>query len=299
MMYLINYLLIAILFGTGTGQDNKKSNSYNQDLPLIIEAFVSIEKGPSYASEETKEVIEKMIEAHGGYEQWRSIKTMSFKNVMHSESLGMLRFWVKEQWIDMETRRSYQEWPVVQSTMTYDGEKAWSTNWQMGNPPNHQHSVYLYYVNLPWLTQDEGVNLSEVEKVSHHAFENEVYKITMSYTESPILGKSAKDTYILFIDSESYLLLGYEYTVGYGPMLDVMNIPKDREFIGPMLRLNNYIGEVNGIKLPMLMSTHNSDKTTQYGDHIMYDFQFNFEFDESKMIKPENAVVDKSVDKRK
>jgi hypothetical protein len=239
-----------------------------------------------------------MIEAHGGYDQWKSIKTMSFKNIMHSESLGMLRFWVKEQWIDMDTRRSYQNWPVMQSSMAYDGEKAWSVNWQAGNPPNHQHSVYYYYVNLPWLTQDENVRLSEVEKIEHLAFENEVYKVVMSYTESPTLGKSAKDTYTLFIDSKSYLLLGYEYTVGYGPMLDVLNIPKDRDVIGPMLRLNNYLGEVNGLKFPILMTTHNTDKTKQYGDHVIYDYRFDFEFDETRMEMPASAVIDNSKDVR-
>lgn len=270
---------------------------------LAIFAMMSLsakatDKGPHYSSDETKEVIEKMIEAHGGYENWKAIKTMSFKSSMYSESLGILRFWIKEQWFDMESRRSYQDWPVVNATMTYDGTRAWSTNWQMGNPPNHQHSVYYYYINLPWLTQDENVVLGKVEKIEHLAFENEVYKIQMSFTESPTLGKSPKDTYTLYIDSESYLLLGYDYTVGYGALLDVLNIPKDREYFGPALRLNNYLGEINGLKFPMLMSTHDTKKTKTYGDHVVYDYQFDFEFDESRMIMPENAVIDQSEDKR-
>lgn len=41
--------------------------------------------------------------------------------------------------------------------------------------------------------------------------------------ESPVLGKSSKDTYTLFIESESNLLPGYEYTVGYSLMLNGLN----------------------------------------------------------------------------
>ena len=33
-------------------------------------------KTAKYASKETKEVIEKMIQAHGGYEKWKNLKTL-------------------------------------------------------------------------------------------------------------------------------------------------------------------------------------------------------------------------------
>ena len=270
---------------------------------LLLMSFIafsnSYANGPVYADAETKVIIQKMIDAHGGYEKWKNIKTMSFTTAMHSESLGALRFWVNDQVVDMKTRRTYQDWPIVGSKMSYDGEKAWSVDWRVGNPPNHQHSVFFYYVNLPWLTQDDNVKLGKAEKVMNKAFQNEVYRVEMSFTEVPTLGKSIKDTYTLFIDSKTFLLVGYEYTVGYGPMLDIMNLPKDKEMIGPMLRLNNYIGDVNGLKFPMLMTTSNTDKTKLYGDHVLYNYQFDSEFDESRMVKPANAIVDQSKDVRK
>ena len=132
---------------------------------------------PKYASKETKEVIEKMITAHGGYEKWKNLKTLTFTSTMHSKSLGFLRFWIKTQTVDMKTRRSYQDWPLIGSKMSFNGKEAWSSNWRVGNPPNHQHSVFYYYVNLPWLTQDKNVRLGKVEKLKHPAFKNEVYKI--------------------------------------------------------------------------------------------------------------------------
>lgn len=252
-----------------------------------------------YASKESKEIIEKMITAHGGMEKWKNLETLTFTSTMHSKSLGFLRFWIKNQTVDMKTRRSYQDWPLVGAQITFDGKEAWSVNWRLGNPPNHQHSVYYYYINLPWLTQDDNVTLGEVKKIKHQAFKNEVFKIKMSFTESPTLGKSEKDTYTLFIDSKTFLLNGYEYTVGYGALLDVLKTPKNKEFFGPVLRINNYTGDVNGLKFPMLMTTNSLDLKDQYGDHAIYNYKINESFDESRMIKPKNAIVDNSKDIRK
>ena len=251
-----------------------------------------------YASEETKEVIEKMIQAHGGYEKWKNLKTLTFTSTMHSKSLGFLRFWIKTQTVEMKTKRSYQDWPLIGSKMSFDGTKAWSVDWRVGNPPNHQHSVFYYYVNLPWITQDSLVQLGKVEKVKHPAFKTEVYKIKMTFTESPILGKSKDDSYTLYINANTFILDGYEYTVGYGPLLDILNIPKDQNVFGPVLRINNYTGDVNGLKFPMLMTTNSLDLKQQYGDHAIYDFKLNEKFDESRMVMPTNGVIDTSKDVR-
>ncbi|MEQ8241577.1 MAG: hypothetical protein RIA69_20355 [Cyclobacteriaceae bacterium] len=269
---------------------------------LSLTALISIAlsaKGPEYASMKTEEVVKKMIDAHGGYEKWADLKTLSFSSAMHSESLGFLRFWINDQTIDMQNRRSYQDWPLVGSKMSFDGEKVWSVDWRVGNPPSHQHSVFFYYLNLPWLTQEDQVKLSEVETLKHKAFDNEVYKVVMSYKESPTVGKSPKDTYTLYIDTKTHLLVGYEYVVGYGPMLDIMGLPKDQEVFGPMLRKNNYSADIGGLKFPLLFTTHNTDLTAQYGDHAIYDIKLNGEFDEARMTPPENAVIDPAKDVRK
>lgn len=274
-----------------------------KNLMLLFSALIFsgslLASGPEYENPTTKEVIEKMIMAHGGYEKWEAIETFSFTTNMHSESLGFLRFWINKQTIDMKSLRTYQDWPLVGSKMSFDGDEVWSVDWRVGNPPSHQHSVFFYYINLPWLTQDDNVMLGDAELVKHHAFDNDVYKVSMSFKESPTVGKSVKDTYTLYIDTESYLLIGYEYTVGYGPLLDILGLPKDQEVFGPVLRKNNYIGEIEGLKFPMLFTTHAPDLSAQYGDHAIYGIKIDGEFDESRMIKPENAIVDPAKDVRK
>ncbi len=268
-------------------------------LGFLLVSSMLFANGPTYASEETEAIIQKMITAHGGYDRWKSIKTFSFTTAMHSESLGVLRFWINDQVVDMKTRRTYQDWPLVGSKMSFDGEKVWSVDWRVGNPPSHQQSVFFYYMNLPWLTQDDHVKLGEAELIKHKAFDNEVYRVVMSYSDVPTVGKSDKDTYTLFIDSKTYLLVGYEYTIGYGPILDAVGAPKDQEVFGPVLRKNNYIAEIGGLKFPVLFTTHDAELTAQYGDHAIYNIVIDGEFDESRMVPPANAIIDPALDKRK
>ena len=44
--------------------------------------------GPDYANEKTKEVIQAMVQAHGGIEKWRSLPAISFDNIMHNNYHG-------------------------------------------------------------------------------------------------------------------------------------------------------------------------------------------------------------------
>ena len=54
-------------------------------LILVMAIMVSptILAAPQYASEETRRIIENMVEAHGGLEAWREAPSISFDAVMH------------------------------------------------------------------------------------------------------------------------------------------------------------------------------------------------------------------------
>lgn len=138
---------------------------------------------PHYASKETEKIILKMIDSHGGIKAWKAITTFSFDNIMFSESLGDQPFWINQVTVDQKTRRVYQEWPLHNSTMAYDGNKAWSVNWSVGNAPKFEALFFYYFLNLPWLTQDDNVKLGETIKIKHKAFDNEVYVIDMGFTK--------------------------------------------------------------------------------------------------------------------
>lgn len=262
-------------------------------IAMLI-AFGANANDPKYASKQTKEVIENMIKAHGGLKAWKQINTFSLDNVMFSESLGEVPFWANKITVDPKTRRVYQDWPLHSASMAFDGKEAWSVDWKIGNPPKFEALFFYYFLNLPWLTQDDNVRLGEVTKIKHQAFENEVFLIDMRFTEKPAVGKTVSDTYKLYIDSETYLLVGYEYMIGYGHMLDLFGFPSNKDLFGPMFRINDSYTEVDGLLYPNRMHTSNTEQTQVYGYHTILNYDLKGEFDESKMIKPKNAVIDES-----
>ena len=50
---------------------------------LLVESTVCAE--PQYANDETRRVIEAMVDAHGGIERWRAAPSIRFDDLMHME----------------------------------------------------------------------------------------------------------------------------------------------------------------------------------------------------------------------
>jgi hypothetical protein len=276
----------------------KKSVLFISIIVFFLASSEVSSQTPKYASEETRQIVEKMIAAHGGMETWKKAKTMSFDNIFFSEFLGKEKFWINKVTVDQQTKRVYQEWSLHNATMAFDGKQTWSVNWKVGNPPKFEAMFYYYFLNLPWLTQYKNVELGAVEKIKHKAFENEVYVIQMSFAESPVVGKTALDSYKLFIDSKDFWLIGYEYTIGYGGLLDAMGMPTDRQVFGPNLRINDSFIKVDGLIYPRLMHTSNLEVTKNLGFHAIVNYSLKATFDETKLTMPKDAVVDKSNEKR-
>ena len=136
-------------------------------LGLVL-AFISpsVFASPQYASEETKRVIENMLEAHGGMDKWQSAPSIQYDAVMHNNYHGKNEsaWWVQHEVIDQGTRQVYQNWPLDDAQLGFDGKEVWSQNWERSNPPSMMVHFFYYFVNLPWLTQDEGVVLGEPAK---------------------------------------------------------------------------------------------------------------------------------------
>jgi len=254
---------------------------------------------PEYATAESRRVIERMIEAHGGYATWKNAPAISYDNTFYNPfaQAGENPWWYSRESIDQKTRHVVQDWEVDKSLLVFDGDETWTTNWQGGNPPRFMVHFFYYFVNLPWLTQDSNVILGAVERESLPGFNESFYTITMSFTEDPAEGKVKADTYKLFIHPDTYLLQGYEYSIGYGKMLDLFGLP-DGEIFGPMLRVHDSFSESGGLVFPARMHTMAPDGSQTWGHHIITQVDISTPFDHSMMSKPVGAVVDRSSSKR-
>ena len=266
---------------------------------ILTTPAAAADSDPEYASAESRRVIERMIEAHGGYTIWKNAAAISYDNTFFNPFAQPDEnpWWFARETIDQKTRRVVQDWEIDKAILVFDGRETWTTNWGVGNPPRFMVHFFYYFVNLPWLTQDDTVFLGEVERASLPGYDEAFYVITMSFSTDPAEGKVAADTYKLFIHPESYRLQGYEYSIGYGAMLDLFGLP-DGELFGPMLRVHDSFTEIDGLIFPARMHTMAPDGSQTWGHHILTRYDIRTPIDESKMVRPPGAIIDKSSSER-
>jgi hypothetical protein len=274
----------------------KLSRSRFNQLIFVLAILVSptILAAPQYASEETRDVIGKMLKAHGGLERWQSAPSISFDAVMHNNFHGKTEFawWVQNETIDQKTRQVYQDWTLDGATLGYDGNEVWTQGWNRPNPPTMMVHFFYYFVNLPWLTQDEGVTLGEPKAFTWPEANKELIEISMNFTKAPGPGKTAKDYFVLYIDPISYRLFGYQYGIGYRPFLDLVNMPEGQETFGPLWRIITKYSEVDGLVFPSAFRTMPEADARIVGNHVILNIDVSKPFDYEKAKRPADGVID-------
>ena len=252
--------------------------------------------GPRYASAETQNIIEKLIAAHGGMEKWSSAPSVTYDNIFFNPysdaAAGQDPWWVVNEQIEQGQRRVIQNWTVDEAILVFDGSETWTRGYEKGNAPTFMVHFFYYFTQLPWLTQDDGVALSTVGKGKLPLSSKEYYTVDLTYTKAPGPGKTKFDSFKLYIDPDTFLLAGYEYSVGYGAMVDALGVPTGQQTFGPMLRVHNDFATVDGLTVPTRMATWAPDHSQVYGHHVILNYSYDKPFDESKLTKPEGAIVD-------
>jgi hypothetical protein len=263
---------------------------------LLITTLVSpaVMAGPTYASDESRKVIEAMVEAHGGIERWRAAPAISFTDVMHDEyhELGGWAWWAAREVVDQKTRQVYQDWPFIDARLGYDGTDVWTTGWKRGNPPAMMVHFFYYFVNLPWITQDDGVLLSEPAEFNWPGIDEPLTEVKMTFENRPGPGKSVNGYFVLYIHPETNRLVGYQYTGGYRPFLDAFGFPPERELFGPLWRLITAYEEVGGLLFPTAFHTMPEAGERIVGDHLILNIDISTPFDADKSQVPEGGVID-------
>jgi hypothetical protein len=248
---------------------------------------------PDYASDETKRVIEAMVEAHGGMERWQAAPSIRFDDIMYMPFHDREQFawWAAHEVIDQKTRQVWQNWPMDDAMIGYDGEQVWSTNWNKGNPSASMVHFFYYFVNLPWLSQDDGVILSEVKRFDWPELGDGLYEIEMRFAAAPGIGKSSNGYFVLYIDPETYRLVGYQYANGYQPLLDVMNMPEGKKVFGPMWRQITRYEEVGGLLFATAFRTMPGPGKKIVGSHLIMNIDISQPFEYDRAKAPKDAVI--------
>ncbi len=262
---------------------------------------------PEFKEESTKTIINEMINAHGGWDAWANAPSIKYDNIFFNTSPNAKNPWwvsteiIEQKGSDVNDRKVYQYYHIGGQKggfeMAYDGEEVWaSSNWGIGNYPKFMTYFFYYFLNLPWLTQDENVMLSEIEEAIYNG--KPIYKVEMTFKKDPAIGKVKADSFVLYIDKEQKVLLAYEYSVGFGAQLDIMGTPKERKTMGPVFRHIDEYTNINGLLFPARMHTTNTDQSKVYGNHALINYSISTTFELNKIQRPEDGVVDESSTER-
>ncbi len=224
-----------------------------------------------------RQVIDRMIIAHGGMEKWRSAPTVSFSVTVQPPGS------VARVTVEQGARRAYHDFPETGARMSWDGTQAWSENWQYSVPPRFYALVNFYFLNLPWVAADPGVILSEPG--TGRLWDDPTEYITVKMAFEPGVGDTPDDDYVLYIDPASFRLKAAEYTVTFG-----RTEPSE-----PRIFVYDEFTTVDGLIVPTKCTTYLKADYSLHRLREISGWSFREPFDESRMVMPSHAVVDTTI----
>ncbi|MGH7452535.1 MAG: DUF6503 family protein [bacterium] len=235
-------------------------------------------------SETSREIIAAMISAHGGMEKWRAVPTVSFED--HFLPASGQKPTISQVTVEQGPRRAYLDFPESKSRIAWDGNKAWSENWQDPIPPRFVALLNYYFLNLPWLAMDPGVILGEPKKAK--LWNDPTEYITVKMTFDAGVGDTPEDYYVLYIDPKSHRLKACEYIVTYAALL-----PPGVRATPPHILIYEEFATVDGLVVPTRYSIYEENHSL-YASCEIRSWSFKKPFDATRMTMPPGAVIDSS-----
>tara|TARA_R110001632_G_scaffold34766_2_gene88143 strand:- start:4779 stop:5564 length:786 start_codon:yes stop_codon:yes gene_type:complete len=253
----------------------------NLSISLFFIGLMTAQEG-KYDRPETKQLVEKMINAHGGMNIWENAPSMSFHHNMVNPQKP------DEHWLSLEAheqgrRRIYQEWPNDKATLGFDGNEIWTKNWKRGNPPSMMAGISYFFINTVWMTQDIPAQLALKEDTKVPFIKEGVSYKTVRLT---FKGSSEYEYFDMYIDPSTYVLKGIKYTVVSKELMKLFNVPKETKFLGPLYKVYKEYKDVDGLKLTTRYDTYTPSGQV-YGIHTVENYSIKKPFDASKIINPE------------
>ncbi|KAF9658070.1 DUF6503 family protein [Tenacibaculum sp. ZH5_bin.1] len=217
-------LLIAITLVSGACKKEVKKEAIKNEEVAIL-------KYPK--------ALEEVLEKHGGIEQWKKMKTLSFtlKNEEHTT--------------DLHSRKTVVNSPEY--SLGFDGKEVWlqqqdSTAFK-GNPEFY-YNLYFYFYAMPFVLADDGIVYSETKPLT---FEGVSYPgIKISYKAN--VGTSPDDNYFIFYHPETKQMAWLGYTVTY--------FSKEPTDAYKIIKYNDW-ENVNGLLLPKSITWYAKDENGQ------------------------------------
>jgi len=212
---------------------------------VVLLAATTAFANPAYADKQAEKVVSKMIEAHGGYETWASAPSISYVHDM-TDPRKPDDHWLSEEIHEQGRRRCYQKWTQDDAILANDGDEIWTKGWKRLNPPSMMAGVSYFFINMVWMTQDDAANLELREDAVVDAIEKGKTFKTVRLTFD---GASEYEYFDMYVDPDTYLLRGVNYTVTHKGLFKAFGMPEDTKFMGPLLKVYKEYTNVDGLTL--------------------------------------------------
>lgn len=216
----------------------------------------------------------KVFEAHGGLDNYKKYRTLSFDLPKGNYS--------ENQVIDLYKR--YDKITAPNYSLGFDGTDVWldDSEGKYEGKPKFYHNLMFYFYSMPFVFSDEGLNYEETAPLEVDGVSYPGFKI--SYNTG--VGSSSKDNYYLHYNADTFQLkwLGYTVTFYSNESSDKVNWINYGEWV-----------KVNELLLPKAITWH----TVEYGE--IKEPRNTVEFENAKVsertmpidffTKPEKAKV--------
>jgi hypothetical protein len=249
-------------------------------LSLIISFYNRLCASPEKRS---PEIIAAMISAHGGMEKWKSAPTVSFEDQFLQA--GAPKPMSSHVTVEQGRRRAYLDFPESNARIAWNGKEAWSENWKAPIPPRFLALLNYYFLNLPWLSSDPGVHLSEPGKAK--LWDDPAEYTTVKMTFGAGVGDTPDDYYILYIDPKNHRLKACEYIATYAAVVPPGSKPT------PHILVYENFATIGGLLVPTRYSIYEKNHKLIASCEIR-NWSFEKPFDSGRMTKSASAVVDTS-----
>jgi len=222
------------------------------------------------------DVVRRMIEAHGGMQAWHAAPSVSFTD-RWGDGLST------RVTVEQGGRRSHIQEVGTSARMAWDGERAWSLAWK-GAPPRFAARLSYYFLDLPWLTQDPGVNLAD--RGPGRLWDDPTPYTTVMMTFDEGVGDTPDDTFELYIHPETHLLKACRYVMTYRAVL-----PPGAEKAPAHVVVFDQHATVNGLVVPTRFTVYGMDHSVLTTCSVT-DWSFDQPFDATLVAMPAGAVMD-------
>ncbi len=150
------------------------------------------------------EALQRVFEAHGGLEAWKSYRYMSYEIPKGEE--------VEKHEIDLYSRMDVVKTGAYE--MGFDGKDVWILDPEgvYKGDPVFYHNLMFYFYAMPFVLADDGIVYFETEPLN---FGGKAYPgVGIRYNSG--IGTSPEDEYFLHYDPDTYRMEWLGYTVTYG-----------------------------------------------------------------------------------